>query len=306
MSAVLAERNQWLQDRRAGIGGSDVAPILGLSKWRTPLDVYLDKRGESGPDVDNESMLWGRALEPVIRQQYSDRTGRTVRVPDSMLFHPKHEFMLANLDGVTDDHRLLEIKTARSGADWGEPGTDEIPEAYALQVQHYLCVTGYAVADVAVLIGGSDFRLYEVPADPELQDMIIDAEAAFWQRVVTGQAPDPITFAEAQQRYGRSATAGTVMAGELAAQAVRDLARIKAQIKELETAEEEAKAIVMRAFGDNGDTLVSDNRTLATWKLTKAPERFDATRFKASHPDLAAQFTAPGNPYRRLLIKETA
>lgn len=306
MNAQLAVRDQWLQDRRAGIGGSDVAPILGLSKWRTPLDVYRDKRGESRPDEDNEPMLWGRALEPVIRQQYSDRTGRTVVVPNNMIFHPKHEFMLANLDGVTDDNRLLEIKTARSGQDWGEPGTDEIPEAYALQVQHYLAVTGYAVADVAVLIGGSDFRLYEVPADTELQDMIIDAEAAFWQRVINGHEPDPITFAEAQQKFGRSNATGTVMAGDLATQAVRDLARIKAQIKELELAEESAKAIVMRAFGDSGDTLVSDNRTLATWKLAKAPERFDATRFKAAHPDLAAQFTAPGNPYRRLLIKDHA
>lgn len=301
-----ADHEQWLHDRRAGIGGSDVAPILGLSKWRTPLDVYRDKRGEGRQDVDNESMLWGRALEPVIRQQYADRTGRVVHLPDSMVFHPKHAFMLANLDGYTDDGRLLEVKTARSGQGWGEPGTDEIPEAYALQVQHYLCVTGYAVADVAVLISGSDFRLYEVHADRELQDMLIEAEAAFWQRVITGNEPEPITFAEVQQRYGRSNAAGAVLAGPEVAEAVIELARIKAQIKALEVAEEEAKAIVVRAFSDRGDTLIGKDRTLATWKLTKAPARFDTAAFKAAHPDLAAQFTRPGNPYRRLLIKESA
>lgn len=306
MNALMSDRDQWLQDRRQGIGGSDVAPILGLSKWRTPLDVYLDKRGEGAPDVDNESMVWGRALEPVIRQQYAERTGRVVRLPDAMLRHPRHDFMIANLDGVTDDKRVLEVKTARTGQDWGEPGTDEIPEAYALQVQHYLAVTGFVVCDVAVLIGGSDFRLYEVPADRELQGLIIDAEAAFWQRVIDGDEPEPITFAEAQQRYGRSDAKGVVGAGEMAAQAVRDLARIKAQIKQLEAAEEDAKAIVMRAFGDSGDTLVLGDRTLATWKLAKAPERFDAAAFKAAHPDLAAKFTGPGNPYRRLLLKETA
>lgn len=304
MNAAVQTREEWLDARRAGIGGSDVAPILGLSRWKTPYEVYLDKRGELPSQEDNEPMLWGRALEPVIRQQYAERTGRVVRLPETILVHPEHAFMLANVDGVTDDRRVLEVKTARTGEGWGEPGTDEIPEAYALQVQHYLAVTGFVVADVAVLIGGSDFRLYEVPADTDLQGMLIDAEAAFWRRVLDGVPPDPVTYEDARRRYGHSDAAGQVVADAEAYAAWADLCDARRIAKEVDEREQAAKAVLLRAFGEAGDTLTTDGKTLATWKLTKAPMRFDTAAFKAAHADLYAQFAKPGEPSRRLLVKE--
>ncbi|MGH8029807.1 MAG: YqaJ viral recombinase family protein, partial [Arenimonas sp.] len=203
MNALLKPREEFLANRRRGIGGSDVAAILGLSPWRTALDVYHDKRGESPEQPDNEAMAWGRALEPVIRQEYANRTGRQILVPEHQVVHPEHDFMIANLDGITTDDRVFEAKTARAGTGWGEPGTDQVPQPYLLQVQHYLAVMRYDVADIAVLIGGSDFRIYEVPADPELQAMMIEAEAEFWQRVLAGNPPDPVSYADALQRYGQ-------------------------------------------------------------------------------------------------------
>lgn len=309
MSAQLQpapdDRSAWLAERRTGIGGSDVAPILGLSPYRTPLDVYREKRGEAGDDSDSAPKLWGRLLEPVIRQRYSDVTGRAVLVPNGMLRHQRHHFMVANLDGFTEDRRVFEAKTARTGAGWGEPGTDEVPDEYALQVQHYLAVTGFPVADVAVLIGGSDFRIYVVEADPSLQSDLIEAEAEFWDRVVRGDEPPPVSFAEAQQRYGRLAAAGSVQAAPDVAEAWAEARRLRQQIKELEAAKEAADAVLLNALGEAGDTLVGpDGRVLATWKLAKAPQRFDVAAFKAANPDLAAQFTQPGIPSRRLLIKD--
>ena len=300
------DRAAWLAARRAGIGGSDVAAILGLSQYRTPLDVYLDKRGEVTDDAaDNPAMLWGRILEPVIRQRYSDTTGREVALPAGIMASRERPFMLANPDGFTADRRIFEAKTARTAAGWGEPGTDEVPDAYALQVQHYMIVTGLAVADVAVLIGGSDFRIYTVHADPALQADLIAAEAEFWTRVEEGNPPPPVTFAEAQQRFGSLAAAGTVQASQDAIQAHAALAAIRAQQKELEAAEADAKAVLALALGDAGDTLVGpDGRTLATWKLAKAPERFDAAAFRTDHPDLAAAYTRPGTPSRRMLLKD--
>lgn len=306
MSAVLAPtREEWLEQRRSGIGGSDVAAILGLSRYKTPLDVYLEKRGLGAETPDNDAMLWGRTLEPVIRQRYSDVTGRAVYVPKDMLRHQVHRFMVANVDGLTEDQRVFEAKTARTAHGWGEPGTAEVPDAYALQAQHYLIVTGFEVADLAVLIGGSDFRLYHVEADPGLQADIIEAEAEFWDRVQTGDAPPPVTFADAQQRYGRTAAQGTVQASSALAATHAKLIDLRAQIKALEAAEEAAKAEIMVALGETGDTLIDvDGRTLATWKLAKAPKRFNTTRFKASHPDLYEAFADEGEPSRRLLIKE--
>lgn len=297
-----AVNEAWLNERRTGIGGSDAAAVLGLSKWKTPLEVWQEKRGEVGPQLDNEPMLWGRALEPVIRQQYAERTGRIVRVPEQIIRHPDIEFMLANLDGFTDDRRVVEIKTARTNQDWGEPGTDEVPQAYLIQVQHYLAVTGFEVADIAVLIGGSDFRMYEVPADPELQEMIVDGEAEFWKLVRDGIPPEPVSYADVQARFGRASREGSVIATDEVLKAVDRLRLVKEQAKTLEAEEESLKATVMKALGEN-DTLTHKGKPLVTWKAAKPSMRFDTTAFKEVHPDLYASFIKAGDVSRRFLIK---
>jgi putative phage-type endonuclease len=184
--------DQQLAARRNGLGGSDSAAALGLSPWKTALELWAEKSGQiTAPAEISEPMRWGNLLEPVIRQEYAERTGRTVVVPPETLVHPTHKWMRANVDGIAEVARLFEAKTARTADGWGEPGSDEIPQPYLIQVQHYLHVTAFPVADVAVLIGGSDFRLYEVPADRELQDMIVDGEAEFWRRVESGEPPEP-------------------------------------------------------------------------------------------------------------------
>ena len=304
---MSAPREDWLRARTTGVGGSDVAAILGLSKWKTPLQVYQEKRGEIGPQPDNDAMRWGRYLEPVVRQAYADATGHDVRVLDELVRHPVHDFMIANLDGfvapVDGVKRIFEAKTARTAEGWGEAGSDQIPQPYLLQVQHYMAVTNFCVADVAVLIGGSDFRIYEVPEDHELQQMLADAEAEFWQRVLRAEPPEPVSAADAVARWGRASRAGCVPADDDAMQAVLRLRQLKAQREQIDAAEDECKAVVMRALGDC-DTLIDPaGKPLCTWKASAAPQRFDAAAFKAAHPALAAQFTKPGEPSRRFLIK---
>lgn len=304
---MSAPREDWLQARTTGVGGSDVAAILGLSKWKTPLQVYLEKRGEIGPQPDNDAMRWGRYLEPVVRQAYSDQTGYEVRVLDQLVRHPLYEHMIANLDGfVVPEHaprRVFEAKTARTAEGWGEPGSDQIPQPYLLQVQHYLAVTGFVVADVAVLIGGSDFRIYEVPEDRELQDMLCDACAEFWGRVQSGNPPEPVSYADVQARFGRASMAGNALAGDEVLHALQMLRALKTQAKEIEEAEEQWKSVVMKQMGEFDTLIDASGRTLATWKASAAPRRFDSTAFKAAHPDLYAKFTSLGEPSRRLLIK---
>lgn len=303
----MSARKDWLKARTAGIGGSDVAAMLGLSKWKTPLQLYQEKRGELPPQADNKAMRWGRYLEPVVRQAYADETGNEVRVVEEMVRHPLYEHMIANLDGIviptSGPRRVFEAKTARTGDGWGEPGTDQIPQPYLLQVQHYMAVTSFVVADVAVLIGGSDFRLYEVPEDRELQDMLCDACGEFWQRVQDGDPPEPVSYADVQARFGRASQAGTVLADADVQAAVRQLRELKTQLKHLELAEEQWKAVVMNAMGES-DTLVnSSGHTLATWKAAAPPKRFDAAAFKAKHPNLYELFVSVGEPSRRFLLK---
>lgn len=301
-------REQWLEERKTGIGGSDVAAILGLSKWRTPLQVFQEKRGELPSQPDNEAMRWGRYLEPVVRQAYADETGREVRVPTGMLRHPERDFMVANIDGFAGaegqaDLRLFEAKTARTAEGWGEPGTDQVPQVYLLQVQHYMAVTGIDVADVAVLIGGSDFRIYEVPEDRELQEMLIEAEAEFWSRVQRGEPPEPVSYADMQARYGRASRPASVVASADVERAVARLRTIKAEREALDAAEEEARAVVMGALGE-ADTLIDPaGKTLATWKCAAPAKRLDSAALKAALPDVYERFVKAGEPSRRFLVK---
>ena len=299
----MQTRQEWLEQRKQGIGGSDVAPILGMSKWRTPLQVYEDKIGIATDQEDNPAMKWGRNLEPIIRQEYAEATGRTVYVPDGIIVHPKHSFMMASLDGMTDDGRVFEAKTARSADGWGEPGSDEVPEAYALQVQHYLAVTGKQIADVAVLIGGSDFRLYTIEADNDLHEMLYEAESQFWDRVINRNPPEATTLSDTVRAFGRSDSQGAVQASGTAVQAWADLKLIRDKLSELEQQEESCKAIITKEIGNLGDTLVEGNLVLATWKLAKGRASFDTKALQQAYPQIHAAFVSEGQPSRRLLIK---
>jgi putative phage-type endonuclease len=294
----------YLEERRKGIGGSDVAAILGLSPWKTPYQVYAEKRGEAAKVKGTSQMDWGTRMEPVLRQWYSDTTGRAVRVPDGIITSKQYPFMLASLDGFTDDRRIVEIKTARRGSDWGEPGTNDIPDYYAVQCHHYMIVTGYEVTDVPVSIAGGSPELYEVPADKEIAEMIIDACAAFWRRVEMGMPPDPITYADAVQRFGGLATEGAIVADDNLIKAVAELKSIRDAQKELEAHEDELKGRIIMALGDAGDTLVGpDGKPLATWKLGKGRTTLDAKALKAQRPEIWEEFAKITEPQRRFLIK---
>jgi len=293
-----------LAERRRGIGGSDAAAILGLSRWRTPLDVYLDKRGESDPLEESQAMFWGTTLEPVIRQRYSDVTGRDVLIPQGIIYHEKYPFMLASLDGFTHGNRIVEIKTARFGFEWGEEGTDEIPIEYIAQVQHYMTVTGYDVADVAVLIGGQDFRIYEVPADTELQEIMIAKEREFWGMVKAGTPPDPVCLADAIHLFGKNDVHEEVEADADTLTVIEELIHINQAIKNLEMRSDALKSKIITYMGARGDVLTDkDGNAICTYKLSNGRKTFDGKTFGKDHPDLYAQYLKQGEPSRRFLLK---
>lgn len=181
------------RDRHLFIGSSDAAAALNMSPWRTAVGLWLEKRGEALPIEESAAMRWGKLLEPVLREEYAALTGRTVRTPPDLFKHREFAFIGAHPDGIADDERLVELKTARTSDGWGEPGTDQIPDHYLLQVQHLLMVLQLRVADVAVLVGGSDFLLFTVAASPELQRDILQGEVAFWEFVESG-TPPPIDY----------------------------------------------------------------------------------------------------------------
>lgn len=276
--------DEQVQTRKTGIGASDAAAACGLSRWRTPLDIYREKRGEAEPFEGNEFTKWGNYLEPAIRQEYANQTGRPVRLPEGTVRHPVHGFMICHPDGVTDDGWLFEAKNTRFGDGWGIPGTDDIPVEYLVQVQHSMFVTGLIVADVAVLIAGSDFRIYTVHADLDMQALLIRAEGELWRRIVAGTPPPPRTLNDLTTLYGSVSEPVTVEAsGEVIAR-LTALREARATIKELEAGAEALEVAVKDAMG-TADTLTYAGQTIATWKST-------------------ARLNAAGQPIRSFKIKE--
>jgi len=279
-------RAQWLVNRRKGIGGSDVAAIMGLSPYRTPLDVYLDKIGEGADQPDNTAMKFGRLLEPVLLDLYQQETGQ-VLIPVAVNYcHPQHDWMRASLDGATST-RIVEIKTARSGDAWGEIGTDQVPDYYLTQVQHYMMVTGYTVADIAVLIGGSDFRIYTIYADTDLQQLLFDKERNFWLRVLDRIPPDPINTSDLIKRYPKPLESSVEADPDLLEKIAR-LSVINEDIKALELISDNLKTDLQMAIGA-AEGIAFYGKPLVTWKA-QTTNRFDQKSLQTDHQSLFDQY----------------
>jgi putative phage-type endonuclease len=253
-----------LEIRQSGIGASEASAALGLSKWKTPLQLWEEKTNPVVESEETKVQTRGKLFEPVIRQIYSNETGRIVKVVPTIRSE-KYPFMFASPDGYVDSGRYVEIKTARNRQEWGEPGTDEIPLAYMIQVQHGLIVTALPVADIPVAFSMDDIAIYEVPADKELQEMIIEKEAAFWARVKNVTPPDPINYQDVVRMF-RQSKPETVSAPLEIQGKIIALKSLKENFDKLKQFEEEYKSTVMKFMQDK-DTLVdADGVVIATWK----------------------------------------
>ena len=187
-----------LEERRLGIGGSDIPAILGLSKSRTPLRVWLEKLGEV-PDEDNEAMWWGRGLEPLILRRYSTDTGWPV-YPGRAIVDPARPWHRGTIDGeVSAEHAgvrvLLEAKSCGilgySTKDFGPEGSDHVPDTYWTQCQWYLSLDAWDACHLLALIAGRGLVRYVIPPDVEFQRWMLDIAGQWWERfIVGGQEPD--------------------------------------------------------------------------------------------------------------------
>ncbi|MEV2910783.1 lambda-exonuclease family protein [Paenibacillus larvae] len=201
VSTKELSHEDWLEWRRKGIGGSDVAAICGMSRYRSPMEVYLDKLGELPPIEDNPKMKAGRMLEGVVADWFSEETGKKVCKRNFIFQHPEHKFMFANIDRwVPGENAGLECKTTSEYGrkDWSgsDQPTDfmEAPVEYILQCNHYMAVMGADRWYMAVLIGGWDFQWCVIERDESIIQMLIEKEREFWQTHVLNKVPPAYSF----------------------------------------------------------------------------------------------------------------
>lgn len=202
LSTLNMTQQEWLEDRRKGIGGSDVATILGLNKYKSAYQLWLEKTGQIELEqTESEPAYWGTALEPLAAKRFSDITGKKVRRRNQIFEHSHYPFLRANIDrDVIGENAILECKTASVylSDEWtGE----EVPAAYLCQIQHYMNVLDADYCYMAVLIGGQKFIWKKIERDADLINLIEKQLIYFWETNVIGMVEPPIDGSDATSDF---------------------------------------------------------------------------------------------------------
>ena len=285
---------EWLRWRQKGIGGSDIAPILGISKWSSTIDIWLSKTNQKCEEsVQNEAMFWGTKLEPVIRDYFREVTGKKVVEVKAILQSMDHPYMIADIDGLTEtedgEPAILECKCVSEYKRnlWDD---DNIPIEYMCQVQHYMAVTGLNTTYVAALIGGNSFVIREVHADFEMQEMLVALEADFWMKVVNMKRPE-IDGSDAAKNLLDSLYQGgnseEIVMPEEAVEYVDAYMEACAEEDNAKAKKQEASNHLKEIMGDYEKAKCL--KYTISWKPV-VTERFDSKTFKEKEPELYAKY----------------
>ena len=295
----------WLEYRKQGIGGSDASVVCGINRYKSPVELWMDKTGQLPPQEAGEAAYWGTQLEPFVRAEFTKRTGIEVSQFKNLLQSEEYPFMLANLDGICEvpDYGtcIFEAKTASAykAGEW----EDTIPDEYMCQIQHYMAVTGYAGAYIAVLIGGNTFRWKFVERDEELISMLIELETDFWNHV-QDCTPPPLDGSDASakflaQRFPSSTPKSHIALPDTAADLLSEYDEACAQLEIVTEKKQKAENLLKEMMGEN--EVGTAGGRVVTWKSV-AQERLDSKTLKAEHPTLYKKY-ANKSSYRRFTIK---
>ena len=310
MSTILTSTEglsyeDWLDWRKKGIGGSDASVVCGISQYKSPVELFMLKTGQTESEEAGEAAYWGKTLESVVKAEFTKRTGIVVVEVNKILRSKEYPFMLANLDGVCRHPErgtcVFEAKTASAfkAAEW----EDTIPQEYMLQLQHYLSVTGYAGAYIAVLIGGNTFKYSFIERDEELISKLIQWEGDFWEHVVS-DIPPPLDGSEAsalylKKRYPHSIALSKVKLPDAAKALIQQYEEACQKGDAFNEQKQRAENLLKEMLGEHEVGVAGDR--IITWK-TVNQERLDGKALKADHPDIHKRYTNQTS-YRRFNVK---
>lgn len=311
MSAIILASTEnmpyedWLEYRKLGIGGSDASVVCGISRYKTPMELWMEKTDQLPYQEAGEAAYWGTLLESVVRTEFTKRTGIAVERVEQILQSEDHPFMLANLDGKCEHPEYgtcgFEAKTASAfkASEWD----DTIPDEYQLQIQHYMAVTGYRGFYIAVLIGGNTFRWKFIEQDEELISMLIELEAAFWNHV-QDLTPPALDGSNAStkflaERFSDSVPNSKITLPDTAADLISQYDTVCKQLEFHSAQKQEVENLLKQMLGDHESGTVGDR--IITWKSV-VQERLDSKTLKAEHPQLYKKYSNKTS-YRRFSIK---
>lgn len=316
-------RENFVERRRSGIGGSDIAAIVGLSDWSTPYDVW---RSKVDPDREREAktsasipVRKGVALEALTAELFAEKTGLKVQRCNHQFTAPEVPFFTANLDRVIVDkgrapvvrgelrtREILECKAPTFvSAEWGEEWSDQIPENYRCQVQWYMGVTGAERTYLAALLN-ADCKVYIIDRDEEQIAFLFQEGARFWHDYVEPQLPPPVkTYEDAAKRYRTGVHGWTRTADASLMAAIADYRQMTAIIDEAEYTRDALKARICAAMGDATEIRTEAGQKLATWSASKESTKIDykgIVNELAPDPAIIEKYTTKTATARRFML----
>ena len=288
-------REQFLLDRKKGIGGSDVASILGVSPYRTALEVYHDKTiPELELDEPTEDMQRGVRVEKYILQEYSERSEVQLNTNIPTIVDNQYPFMRANIDAkVVGQNVVIEAKSTKAPISSWESG---IPEYYKAQVAYYAMLTDANFVEVPVLFSGWKYACFTYWRDEAYETSIKEAVIHFWQNhIVKNIPPKPTSPEELMTAYPRLEEK-TIEADNDIREKVYQLQEAQAQRKKLEEQETQLKTQIQGFMGDAG--LLDAGFCKVVLKEIKST-RFNSNAFKEKYTELYHQYLNDSS-YRKL------
>ena len=259
---------EWHEARRSMVTATDIPVLLGLSPYKCEADLADEKRGLTAGQPSSMRMRVGSALEELIGQEYAEVTGQKVRPWPGLAVSKGIDWAAASPDfRVVGQRRLVEAKHTGSRSRFA----DGLPQDVEAQVAWQLGVTGYPVADVAVLIGDDDLRIIEVAADPDLFANLVTVATDFRRRLAAG-GPFSKDNARVRREYPQD-NGDQITADQDLTDTVRFLGTVRDQIKRLKEQEEQAETAIMDRMGPA--TILTGDGFRVSWKRTKDRESTD-------------------------------
>jgi len=298
-------RQEWLELRCCGIGGSDASVIMRRNPYRSILQLWEEKTGQIGVnDNGNEFTYWGNIMEPILRKEFMKRTGLKVRQKHSMILHPDYPYLFADLDGiVTDENGEKCIFEAKTVSQYKEEQWDgRIPDEYMYQVQHYMAVCGMDKAYVAGLVGGNHLVFNKVFRDEDIIRELLAAETDFWNNyVLANRRPEAdgtkATTDYLKDKYSKSVSDCIQLEPSLKA-VIEQYDEVSDRLSDMET-QKAALANQIKAALQEHESGEVDGR-IVSWKSIQKVT-FDSKRFSKDEPELYARYQKDSS-YRRLSV----
>ena len=297
-------REEWLRWRTKGIGGSDVSVIAGVNPFRSIFQLWLEKTGQVEPEeTENDNTHFGNVLEPVVKREFSKRTGLKVRAKRALLQSEEYPFMLADLDGVIYENGKMNLFEAKTASAYKQEIWEKgIPEEYVLQVQHYMAVTGAEKTYLAALVGGNRFYWKVVRRDEQKIAEIIELEKAFWEEnVLAGKEPVPdgsgATTDFLNEKYA-SSNENTILLPEEALSLCRRYEELSGQLNELQDKKDAVSNQLKNFLKNNESGVIGEYRV--TWKQVTSMT-FDKKRLEKENHALYEEYLTK-KQYRRLTV----